>query len=113
MSHSTVTWHPKVKDDAAGLYLNAYDRTPVTAAVNEIDVLLRRFPESKGRKLYAGQLDDEVMAALTERMNVIPEDIRYVAMGPVEAFYTCHPEDRQTRLWILRARKHPPGQQAS
>ncbi|MBX3440718.1 MAG: hypothetical protein KF861_24720 [Planctomycetaceae bacterium] len=71
---------------------------------NEIESLLRVSPDSKGQRVFAGQLDVPSLNMLGQRIGVIPEDVRRIQLGPVEAYFTCHPNDGQTRVWHIRSR---------
>jgi hypothetical protein len=44
----TVIWTPAAENDLAAIWLIAPDRDAVNSAVNTIDYLLRRDPETKG-----------------------------------------------------------------
>jgi hypothetical protein len=100
----TITWHVAAYDDVAHMYLVASDRRNISRAIDEIESLLRVSPESKGKRIFAGQIDAGSLNVLHRRMGVIPEDVRHLRIGPIEAYFTCHPLDQQTRVWHLRLR---------
>jgi hypothetical protein len=54
MIHYTVAWAKPARDQLATIWIAASDRNAVTAAANEIDVLLTKDAPSKGVELHEG-----------------------------------------------------------
>ena len=69
----------------AELWLTAKDRASVSAASNAIDRELREGAESKGE--------------------LIRENLRKLALGPLWVYYTVHPEDCQVKVWSIKLAK--------
>lgn len=80
MSWCTVCWHPAAEVQLCELWLSIEDARDITAAVNEIDQLLRYLPGAKGYFIPAGSLKPEYVEMLLERMGVIPEDVRVLQL---------------------------------
>ncbi|HVJ69588.1 MAG TPA: hypothetical protein VM510_16545 [Caulifigura sp.] len=100
----TVVWHQKAEDDVAEFFLRSSDRGQLQRAVNEVDWLLAVKPEAKGKQLYAGQLASELIDMLMERVGVIPESIRQVQLGPVQAYFTYDALDCIVRILHVEMR---------
>lgn len=104
----TVVYHPGAVSDLTLLWLASSDRGLIAAAANEIDQLLRFDPGRKGTRIYAGMLDAESLDLLADRIGMIPEDIRWLKLGPLEDFFSADVSDRQARVWQVRRSADPP-----
>ncbi len=102
----SVEWHPKAYEDLAEIYLksDSEERGRIQRAIHEIDELLRVNPGSKGKQIFAGQLPPGVLDKLFDRMSFIPEIVRQIRVGPMEAVFTDHEEDGRVNLWFIKLR---------
>jgi hypothetical protein len=94
--------------DLTRLWLASSDRRRIAAAANEIDQLLRFDPSRKGNRIYAGMLDPASLDLLADRIGMIPEDVRWLKLGPLEVFFSADESDRQARVWQVRLSADPP-----
>jgi hypothetical protein len=69
----TVVWKPDAEQELARLWNEATDRADVTAAADEIDVLLRYDPETKGEARF--------------------EDVRILLVPPLAVYFKVSPDD--------------------
>jgi hypothetical protein len=87
----TVLWKPSVEADLASLWASAPDRSAVTAAANQIDVLLQTDPETRGESRSG-----------SDRILVVP---------PLAITLEVKEPDRV--VWVLGVRRLPPHQAES
>lgn len=81
MNQYTVIQPPWVDDQLADLWLSASDRDAVTAAADRIDRELRNDAETKGEQ--------------------VSSNLRRLAIGPLWAYYTVHPDDCVVKVWSV------------
>lgn len=85
MRRVTVRWYTGAEQDLAHLWLVSHERSRIELAANEIDQLLMVGPASKGRPSALARLDEEACRIIAERATFLPEDLRWVRCGPLEA----------------------------
>lgn len=76
----TVVWTRAALDQLADAWLRAADRGAVTRASAEIDRTLRTDPDRQGVEFYGDRL---------------------LAVPPLQAVFTVHPDDRLVRVEYL------------
>jgi hypothetical protein len=54
MIHYTVAWARSARDQLAAIWIEAPDRSAVTAAANEVDAVLTNDASTKGVELHEG-----------------------------------------------------------
>jgi hypothetical protein len=85
MIHYTVIQPQWVDEQLAHLWLTARDRPAVTAASNAIYQELREGADVKGE--------------------LVQDNLRKLAIGPLWAYYTVHPDDCMVKVWSVRRAK--------
>ena len=87
MNRYTVIQPKWVENQIAELWLNAVDKSAVTAASDQLDQELRLDAENKGE-----QVDYNL-------------NLRKLVVGPLWVYFTVHPDDCFVKVWsILPAR---------
>lgn len=103
MSRFTVCWHRLAEVELAEIWLATGDRTVVENSANAIDSALSdSHSETTGTAATADLLDAATRATVVQRSIQIPEGLRCIREGPIEVFFTAHPLDRQTKVWLVR-----------
>ena len=108
MLSCTVRWHQAAQDELANLWLSGLDREALSRSANEIDVLLRISPATKGRPFGLAALDEVAIQLVQSRVDPLPEDLRFVVMGPLEFYYLARELD--SLVLIVMARRRRPSQ---
>lgn len=103
----SVEWHTGALEDLADLFLSSgsAQRDRLQRSAHEIDQLLRVSPSQKGELVYAGQLSNRLLDNLLDRKNEIPEIVRRMRLGPLEAIFTGHEEDGRAIVWCIQLRE--------
>lgn len=100
----TVCWSDHALNDLADIYLAADDRNEISAAVNEVDELLKVDPSQKGLELPISILENDTLDRLAERFDDLPSSLRVMHLGPLEVVFTAHELDGQARVWVASTR---------
>ena len=103
MCHVTVRWHVKAVDELAELWLTG-GRDSIEKAANEIDSLLAVEPSQKGRPFALAMLDAPMTELLIERVNALPEDLRWIRLGPVEVLFWPRELDGMAIVLLIQKR---------
>lgn len=86
MTRYTVLWKPTAEAELASLWSGASDRSDLTAAANQIDVLLQTDPESRGESRSG-----------SDRILVVPPLV-----------ITLEFQEPHRVVWVLGVRRLPP-----
>jgi hypothetical protein len=105
MRRVTVRWHAAAEQELADLWLTAPDRDDIERAANEIDQLLSLGPASKGTPFALPVLDESSTRLIQQRAASLPEDLRWLRCGPLEAFFTAHEDDCMAIVLHVRPRR--------
>jgi hypothetical protein len=105
MSRVTVCWHRTAQEDLAELWMSAADPSLIERATNEMDQLLRINPASKGKPYALAILDEETIQLICDRTIQLPEDLRVLRLGPLEALFEPREQDRMALVLHVRLRE--------
>jgi hypothetical protein len=104
MRRVTVRWNTGAEQELAHLWLISRERPRIERAANEIDQLLVVGPASKGQPSALARLDEEAIRIIAERATVLPEDLRWVCCGPLEAFFVAREDDCMAIVLLVQLR---------
>jgi hypothetical protein len=82
MTRFTVIWDTQAEDELAEIWIQSGVRKSVTDAADEINVMLRFDPQSKGRNLAEG--------------------LRALDVGPLQAIFTVSLPDRIAQVVLVK-----------
>lgn len=102
MTHVTVRWNPDAVRELADLWNASPNRAAISGAANEIDQLLRFQPAQKGMPHALATLSEAEIDLLLERTDYLPEDLRWMRLGPSEVLFTPREEDRMVIVHHVR-----------
>jgi hypothetical protein len=104
MIRYTVVWDRKAEDQLAVIWMTATDPSSIQRAFREVDELLAVAPHQKGSPFGLAQLSPNSGEELLARISPLPEDLRQLRLGPVEAYFVVLEDDRKVIVYYAKLR---------